>query len=50
MKLSQKIFKFTEPLTYRRGLRRAQRSILRVTLQPMLGKIDEARAREIHQR
>ncbi len=50
MKLSRKILKFTKPLTYRRGLRRAQRSIFRVPLQPMLAKIDEARAREIQQR
>jgi len=44
MKLSRKILKFTTPLTYRRGWRRAQRSIFRVPLQPMLAKIDEARA------
>ena len=47
MKVSRKILKFTKPLTYRRGLRRAQRSIFRVPLRPMLAKIDEARAREI---
>jgi len=50
MKLSRKILKFTKPLTYRRGLRRAQRSIFRVPLRPMLAKIDEARVREIQQR
>src|SRR6266481_2393804 len=50
MKLARKILKFTKPLTYRRGLRRAQRSIFRIPLQPMLAKIDEARAREIQQR
>src|SRR5213083_438583 len=50
MKLSRKILKFTEPLTYRRGWRRAQRSIFRVPLQPMLAKIDNERAREIQQR
>ncbi len=50
MKFSRKILKFTKPLTYRRGLRRAQRSIFRVPLQPMLAKIDQARAREIQQR
>jgi SAM-dependent methyltransferase len=50
MKLSRKILKFTKPLTYRRGWRRAQRSIFRIPLQPMLAKIDEARAREIQQR
>src|SRR2546430_3002364 len=50
MKLARKILKFTKPLTYRRGLRRAQRSIFRVPLRPMLAKIDETRAREIQQR
>ncbi len=50
MKLSRKILKFTKPLTYRRGWRRAQRSIFRIPLQPMLATIDEARAREIQQR
>src|SRR5437763_12142526 len=50
MKLSRKILKFTNPLTYRRGWRRAQRSIFRVPLQPMLAKIDNERAREIQQR
>src|SRR5216110_4075907 len=50
MKLARKILKFTKPLTYRRGLRRAQRSIFRVPLQPMLAKIDNERAREIKQR
>src|SRR5438105_14540910 len=50
MKLSRKLLKFTKPLTYRRGWRRAQRSIFRIPLQPMLAKIDEARAREIQQR
>src|SRR5438552_2159484 len=50
MKLSRKLLKFTKPLTYQRGWRRAQRSIFRIPLQPMLAKIDEARAREIQQR
>src|SRR5678810_1002116 len=50
MKLSRKILKFTKPLTYRRGWRRAQRSIFPVPLRPMLAKIDQARAREIQQR
>ena len=50
MKLSRKVLKFTKPLTYRRGWRRAQRSIFRIPLQPMLAKIDEARAREIQER
>src|SRR4030095_5323630 len=50
MKLSRKILKFTEPLTYRRGWRRAQRSIFPVPLGPMLAQIDWERAREIQQR
>src|SRR5512140_563385 len=50
MKLSRKILKFTEPLTYRRGWRRAQRSIFPVPLKPMLAQIDWDRAREIQQR
>jgi len=50
MKLSRKILKFTEPLMYRRGWRRAQRSIFRVPLGPMLAQIDGERAREIQQR
>jgi SAM-dependent methyltransferase len=50
MKLSRKILKFTEPLTYRRGWRSAQRSIFRVSLGPMVAKIDLDRAREIQQR
>jgi SAM-dependent methyltransferase len=50
MKLSRKILKFTQPLTFRRGWRRAQRSIFRVPLRPMLAQIDQGRAREIQQR
>ena len=50
MNLSRKILKFTDPLTYRRGWRRAQRSIFRVPLNPMLAQIDMDRAREIKQR
>src|SRR6267143_2898255 len=50
MKLSRKILKFTQPLTFRRGWRRAQRSIFRVPLAPMLAQIDQERAREIQQR
>src|SRR5205085_6939934 len=42
--------KFTEPLTYRRGWRRAQRSIFPMQLKPMLAQIDWGRAREIQQR
>lgn len=50
MKLSRKILKFTKPLSYRRGWRRAQRSIFRVPLRPMLAKVDDERAGEIRQR
>ena len=50
MKISRKILKFTEPLTYRRGWRRGQRSIFRVPLGPMLAQIDQGRARQIQQR
>ena len=50
MKLSRKILKFTEPLTYRRGWRRAQRSIFPVPLKPMLAQLDAERARQIQQR
>jgi hypothetical protein len=46
MNLTRKILKFTEPLTYRRGWRRAQRSIFRVPLEPMLAQIDWERARD----
>ncbi|HEX4653176.1 MAG TPA: class I SAM-dependent methyltransferase [Candidatus Udaeobacter sp.] len=50
MKLGRKILKFTQPLTYRRGWRRAQRSFFPIPLRPMLAQIDQNRAREIQQR
>jgi len=50
MRLSHKLLKFTEPLTYQRGWRRAQRSIFRVPLASMLSQIDRERAGEILQR
>src|SRR5438046_8655362 len=50
MKLWRKILKSTDALTDRRGWRRAQRSIVRVPLGPMVAKIDHDRAREIQQR
>ena len=50
MKISRKILKFTEPLTYYRGWRRVQRSMFRVSLAPMLENIDRERAREIQER
>ena len=49
MKISRKILKFTEPLTYRRGWRRAQRSLFPLPLAPMLANIDRERARQIQQ-
>src|SRR5204863_1574173 len=49
MKISRKILKFAEPLTYHRGWRRVQRSMFRVSLAPMLENIDRERAREIQQ-
>src|SRR6266566_2531867 len=50
MKLSHKLLKFTEPLTYQRGWRRAQRSIFRVPFRPLLASIDQERLREIRRR
>jgi SAM-dependent methyltransferase len=50
MKLARKIVKFAQPLTYRRGWRRAQRTIFPISLRPMLAQIDQNRAREIQQR
>ena len=50
MKLSRKIRKLTQPLTYRRGWRRARRHIFRVPLGPLLARIDQKRLREIQQR
>ena len=50
MKLSQKFGKLTQPLTYRRGWRRALRSIFRLPFAPLLAGIDQERLREIQQR
>ena len=50
MKLSHKIGKLAQPLSYRRGWRRAQRSILRLPLQPLLDTIDSERLCRIQQR
>jgi SAM-dependent methyltransferase len=51
MKLSRKILKFTEPLTYRRGWRRAQRSIFRVAAEAnACSRSTWTSAREIQQR
>jgi SAM-dependent methyltransferase len=50
MKFSHKISKLAQPLTYRRALRRAQRSIFRLPLGPLRASVDEERLREIQQR
>jgi SAM-dependent methyltransferase len=50
MKISRKITKLTQPLTYRRAWRRAQRSIFRLPLGPLRAGIDQERLREIQQR
>jgi SAM-dependent methyltransferase len=50
MKISHKISKLAQRLTYRRAWRRAQRSIFRLPLEPLRAGIDEERLREIQQR
>ena len=50
MKLSHKIGKLMQPLSYRRGWRRAQRSIFRLPFGPLLKNIDQKRLCEIQQR
>src|SRR3982750_371918 len=50
MRLSRKVLKFTDPLTYRRGWRRARRAIFPVPLKPILAQLDAERARQIQQR
>src|SRR5712691_8840867 len=50
MKLSHKLGKLTDPLNYRRGWRRAQRSIFRLPFAPLFAGIDQERLREIQQR
>ncbi len=50
MKLSHKIGKLAQPLTYRRAWRRAQRSIFPLPVKPLLASIDQERLREIQQR
>jgi SAM-dependent methyltransferase len=47
MRLSQKIAKLTQPLTYRRAWRRAQRVIHPIPLGPIYARIDQARLAEI---
>jgi SAM-dependent methyltransferase len=49
MKISRKISKLSQPLTYRRAWRRAQRSIFRLPLRPLRDGLDEERLREIRE-
>jgi SAM-dependent methyltransferase len=50
MKLSRKLGKLVSPEAYRRGWRRAQRSIFRLPFEPVLVGIDQNRLRQIEQR
>jgi SAM-dependent methyltransferase len=50
MRLSQKLGKLRYASTYRRGWRRAQRSIFRLPFGPLLENIDQQRLQEISQR
>ena len=50
MRFSHKVSKLAQPLTYRRAWRRAQRSIFRLSLEPLRAGLDEERLREIRQR
>ncbi len=50
MKLSHKLAKLADPLSYRRGWRRAQRSIFRLPFAPLFAGIDQERLREIQRR
>ena len=50
MKLHRKLAKLTRRETYRRGLRRVQRSIFRLPFRPVLAGLDQNRLREIEQR
>src|SRR5438309_2195106 len=45
MKLRGKLSKLTQPVAYRRGWRRAQRYIFRLTLGPLRADIDQATQR-----
>src|SRR5438876_9626521 len=47
MKLHRKLAKLTRPETYRRGWRRAQRSVFRLPFGPVLASIDQDRLVEI---
>jgi SAM-dependent methyltransferase len=50
MKLSHKIGKLAQPVTYRRAWRRAQRVIFPLPVKPLLASIDQQRLRGIQQR
>ena len=50
MKLHRKLAKLARPETYRRGWRRAQRSIFRLPFEPVLAGIDQRRLLEIQAR
>ena len=50
MKLSRKIRKLAQPLTYQRAWRRAQRAIFPLPLEPLLATVDRQRLHEIQQR
>src|SRR5260370_21125127 len=50
MKIWHKIGKLTQPLTYRRAWRRAQRFIFRLPLGPLRTDLDQERLRDIQQR
>jgi len=50
MKLSRKLGKLVSREGYRRGWRRAQRSIFRLPFGPVLARVNQDRLREIQQR
>ncbi|MFN2477324.1 MAG: class I SAM-dependent methyltransferase [Chthoniobacterales bacterium] len=50
MKLSQKVGKLAQPLTYRRAWRRARRMLHPIPLEPLRAKIDPARLQELQAR
>jgi len=50
MKLSHKVRKLTQSLTYERAWRRVQRVIFPLPLEPLLASVDRQRLREIKQR
>jgi SAM-dependent methyltransferase len=50
MKIHRKLAKLARPETYRRGWRRAQRSVFRLPFGPVMANVDQNRLREIQQR